>query len=63
MRKAYMNNFDYFATFTYADDKHTEEDFKNEKEITKKIVVLTKPIKSLIEKYHLTNGDIEDEFL
>ena len=28
MRKAYLNNFDYFATFTYADDKHTEEDFK-----------------------------------
>lgn len=28
MRKAYLNNFDYFVTFTYADDKHTEEDFK-----------------------------------
>lgn len=28
MRKAYLNNFDYFATFTYADAKHTEESFK-----------------------------------
>ena len=28
MRKAYLNNFDYFATFTYADEKHTEESFK-----------------------------------
>ena len=28
MRKAYLNNFDYFATFTYADVKHTEESFK-----------------------------------
>ena len=28
MRKAYMNNFDYFATFTYADAKHTEDGFK-----------------------------------
>ena len=28
MRKAYLNNFDYFATFTYADDKHTEDSFK-----------------------------------
>ena len=28
MRKAYMNNFNYFVTFTYADDKQTEESFK-----------------------------------
>lgn len=28
MRKAYLNNFDYFATFTYADEKHTEDSFK-----------------------------------
>lgn len=27
-RKAYMNDFNYFATFTYADGKHTEESFK-----------------------------------
>jgi len=28
MRKAYINNFDYFVTFTYADEKHTEESFR-----------------------------------
>ena len=29
MRKAFLNDFDYFVTFTYADDKHTEESFRN----------------------------------
>ena len=28
MRKAYLNNFDYFVTFTYANEKHTEDTFK-----------------------------------
>ena len=28
MRKAYLNRFNYFATFTYDDAKHTEESFK-----------------------------------
>ena len=28
MRKAYLNRFNYFATFTYDDRKHTEESFK-----------------------------------
>ncbi len=28
MRKAYTNEFDYFVTFTYADDIHTEETFR-----------------------------------
>jgi len=28
IRKAYMNEFNYFATFTYDDAKHTEESFK-----------------------------------
>lgn len=27
-RKAYLNGFNYFVTFTYANDKHTEESFK-----------------------------------
>ena len=28
MRKAFLNQFNYFATFTYDDSKHTEESFK-----------------------------------
>lgn len=28
MRKAYLNRFNYFATFTYDDKKHTEESFR-----------------------------------
>ena len=28
MRKAYLNKFNYFATFTYDDAKHTEESFR-----------------------------------
>ena len=28
MRKAFMNEFNYFVTFTYDDEKHTEESFK-----------------------------------
>ena len=28
MRKAFLNHFNYFATFTYDDAKHTEESFK-----------------------------------
>lgn len=28
IRKAYMNDFNYFATFTYDDAKHTEESFR-----------------------------------
>ena len=28
VRKAYLNRFNYFATFTYDDKKHTEESFK-----------------------------------
>ena len=28
IRKAYLNRFNYFATFTYDDKKHTEESFK-----------------------------------
>ena len=28
MRKAYMNEFNYFCTFTYSDELHTEESFK-----------------------------------
>ena len=28
MRKAYLNRFNYFATFTYDDAKHTEESFR-----------------------------------
>ena len=28
IRKAYLNEFDYFVTFTYAGGKHTEESFK-----------------------------------
>lgn len=28
MRKAYLNRFNYFATFTYDDRKHTEESFR-----------------------------------
>ena len=28
IRKAYMNDFNYFATFTYCDDKHTDESFR-----------------------------------
>ena len=28
MRKAYLNKFNYFATFTYDDKKHTEESFQ-----------------------------------
>ena len=33
VRKAYLNRFNYFATFTYDDRKHTEESFR------KKLVV------------------------
>lgn len=29
IRKAYMNDFNYFVTFTYDDKKHTEETFRN----------------------------------
>lgn len=28
MRKAFLNDFDYFVTFTYSDEKHTEESFR-----------------------------------
>jgi len=28
MRKAFLNDFDYFVTFTYSDEKHTEETFR-----------------------------------
>ncbi len=42
-RKAYMNNFNYFVTFTYDDKKHTEETFQ-------------KKLKKTLQNFHTRHG-------